>query len=71
MEGRDEKRTTSERVNKRILNDYKLEQSRSRGKKRWCWWLAVHSINIHLDARIKHSKFNFISILEDLIIKAA
>jgi len=64
-------RTTSERVNKRILNDYELEQSHSRGKKRWCWWLTVHSINIHLDARIKHSKFNFISILEGLVPKAA
>ena len=64
-------RTTSERVNKRILNDYKLEQTRARGKKRWCWWLTVDSINIHLDAQIKVSKFNFISILEALVPKAA
>jgi len=64
-------RTTSERVNKRILNDYGLEKARARGKKRWCWWLAVHSINIHLDARIKNSTFNFISILEDLVPRAA
>jgi hypothetical protein len=64
-------RTTSERVNKRILNDYELEKAHARGKKRWCWWLAVHSINIHLDARIKNSKFNFISILEDLVPRAA
>jgi len=29
------KRTSSERVNKRILNDYQLERARARGKKRW------------------------------------
>jgi len=65
------KRTSSERVNKRILNDYNMEESHARGKKRWSWWTTLSSISIHLDARIRISKFNFISILDDLIVKVA
>jgi hypothetical protein len=64
-------RTSVERVNKRILVDYGLEKAHARGKKRINWWLTVHSINIHLDARLKASKFSFISILEDLARKSA
>ncbi|MCB2360136.1 hypothetical protein [Clostridium estertheticum] len=45
------KRTASERVNKRILNDYNMEQSHAR-KKHWSWWTTVHSTNVHLDPRI-------------------
>ena len=56
-------RTTSERVNKRILNDYHLEEHNARGKMRTSWWTMIHSINIHLDAQIKHSSLDFISIL--------
>jgi hypothetical protein len=59
-------RTSVERVNKRILVDYSLEKPRARGKKRINWWLSVHSINIHLDARLKALKFDFVSILEGL-----
>ena len=65
------KRTSSERVNKRILNDYNMEEAHARGKMRWSWWTAVHSINIHLDARIKVSKFNIITVLDKLILKTA
>ena len=65
------KRTSSERVNKRILEDYKLEASHTRGKKRFSWWVMIHSINIHYDARIKVSKFRFLTILDDLISKVA
>jgi len=57
------KRSASERVNKRILNDYGLERARARGKKRWSWWLMIHSINIHLDARLKVSRFDFLDVL--------
>ena len=53
-------RTTSERVNKRILNDYGIEKTLARGKKHWSWWMMISSINIHLDAQIKHAKFSFI-----------
>ena len=65
------KRTSSERVNKRTLNDYNMEEAHTRGKMLWSWWTAVHSINIHLDARIKVSKFNIITILDKLILKTA
>ena len=64
-------RTTSERVNKRILNDYGLELSKSRGKKRTFWWSLVHSLNILLDARLKVSKFSFISLLDASLSIAA
>lgn len=65
------KRSGSERVNKRLLNDYNLEQAKARGKKRWSWWVMIHSINIHLDARLKVSKFNFIEVLEQHLPLAA
>jgi len=61
------KRTSSERVNKRILNDYQLERARARGKKRWSWWVMLHSINIHVDARLKVSGFNFFELLEQYL----
>lgn len=64
-------RTSSERVNKRLLNDYGLELSRARGKKRIFWWSTVHSVNIHLDARLKASGFSFIKLLESLVAAAA
>lgn len=65
------KRTSSERVNNRILNDYSLEQSDVRGKKRLSFWTMIHSFNIHLDARLKKSGFNFLSILDKLTNTAA
>jgi hypothetical protein len=65
------KRTASERVNKRILNDYGLELALARGKKRTFWWSLVHSINIILNARLKASGFSFLSLLEDTLAKAA
>lgn len=64
-------RTTSERVNKRILNDYGLELSHTRGKKRTFWWSLIHSLNVLLDARLKLSGFSFIDILADFISQAA
>lgn len=64
-------RTSSERVNKRLLNDYGLELSRTRGKKRIFWWCVVHSLNIHLDAMLKVSGFSFIELLESLVATAA
>lgn len=56
-------RTTSERVNKHILNGYGLELSRTRGKKRTFWRSVVHSLNILLDARLKLSGFSFMDLL--------
>lgn len=64
-------RTTCERVNKRILNDYGLEASLTRGKKRLFWRSVIHSVNIILDARLKASGFSFITILEKMLAIAA
>ena len=57
-------RTSSERVNKRLLNDYALERYRARGKKRIFWWTMVHSVNILLDARLKAGLPSVLSFLE-------
>ena len=46
-------RTSSERVNNRILNDYNLQNMRIRGKKRFSFFAMVCGVNIHLDARLK------------------
>jgi hypothetical protein len=56
-------RTASERVNKRILNDYGLEKHQARGKKRIFWWSLVHSVNILLDAAHKVNNRSFLSVL--------
>lgn len=65
------KRTGAERVNKRLLNDYSLEQAKAGGKKRWSWRVMVHSINIHLDAMLKICGFNFLEILDQRLSLAA
>ena len=46
-------RTSSERINNRILNDYHLHDLRIRGKKRESFFAMMIGINIHLDARLK------------------
>ena len=56
-------RTCSERINNRILNDYKIHSLRIRGKKHYSFMTMIASINIHLDARLKDSKFNLINLL--------
>jgi len=60
-------RTTSERVNKRLLNDYNLERHRARGKKRIFWWSLVHSVNILLDTTQKVSNRPFLSVLTQVL----
>jgi hypothetical protein len=57
-------RTCSERINNRILNDYKIHTLRVRGKMRYSFMTMIAAINIHLDAILKVSEFNLISLLE-------
>jgi len=52
------RRSSAERVNTRILIDYELERHSSRSKKVWSFWTMIHSINIHLDAHVKHGNIN-------------
>ena len=47
-------RTAAERVNNRILNDYGISRSATRGKKRIAFMTTLAAINIHLDAQVKH-----------------
>ena len=43
-------RTSCERINNRILNDYRLHAMRIRGKKRYSFFTMLICVNIHLDA---------------------
>lgn len=56
-------RTCSERINNRILNDYRIHSLRIRGKKRFSFMTMIASINIHLDAQLKAFGFNILSLL--------
>lgn len=51
-------RTCSERVNTRVLNDYKVESLRVHGKKRYSFFTMIACIQIHLDARLKQMQTN-------------
>ena len=59
-------RTATERVNNRILNNYGLEKSKVRGKKRISFFAAIAGFNIHLGAQLAKLKsigaFHFESI---------
>lgn len=46
-------RSSSERINNRILNDYHLHEMKIRSKKRFSFFAMMIGINIHLDARVK------------------
>jgi hypothetical protein len=46
-------RTSSERVNDRILHDYGIESARSRGKKRISFALTIAAFNCHLDLQLR------------------
>ena len=56
-------RTCSERINNRILNNYKIHSLRVRGKKRYSFMTMIAGINIHLDARIKASGFSILNLI--------
>ena len=59
-------RTAAERVNKRILHDYGLENSKARGKKRISFFATITGFNVHLDAQLAKLKatgqFDFASV---------
>ena len=56
-------RTCSERINNRILNDYKIHSLRIHGKKRYSFMTMMAAISIHLDARIKVTGFKISDLL--------
>jgi hypothetical protein len=57
------RRTSVERSNKRILVDYNIEAGRCRSSKQRFVRATLAAINIHLDAWIKHSGFDIMSLL--------
>ncbi|MFA5384266.1 MAG: transposase [Eubacteriales bacterium] len=57
------RRITSERTNKRQKNDYQLERTRSRSKRRIFWRLTLGAINQHLDAWVAQSQVTLDEII--------
>lgn len=55
-------RSSSERVNNRILTDYQLERPKRYGKAKIAFFAFCNAINVHLDAQVKFSDVD-ISIL--------
>jgi hypothetical protein len=55
--------TASERINNRILNNYGIENSHTRGKKRIFFNIMISAINIHLDAQAKVVEFELLNNL--------
>jgi hypothetical protein len=46
-------RTACERINDRILHDYRVEYANTRSKKRISFAVTIAAFNIHLDIQIK------------------
>jgi len=57
-------RTSVERFNKRMFEDYALKYYGSRSSMMRASLATFTVVNIHLDAWIKHICFNFINIIE-------
>lgn len=57
-------RTCSERINNRILNNYRVHSLQIHGKKRYSFMTMIAGINIHLDARIKVSGFSILDLIK-------
>jgi hypothetical protein len=57
------RRTSVERSNKRILVDYNIEAGRCRSSKQRFVRATLAAINIHLDAWVKHTGFDILSLL--------
>ena len=51
-------RTAAERVNNRLLTDYRLESPKRYGKKKLTFFAFVNAVNIHLDAQVKFGDFS-------------
>jgi hypothetical protein len=58
-------RTSVERSNKRIFEDYAIEAYDSRSAMLRTALAAFAVLNIHLDAWVKHTSFSFITLLEN------
>ena len=58
------RRTSVERSNKRILVDYSIEAGNCRSSKQRFCRATLATINIHLDAWIKHSQFSLVCLLD-------
>jgi len=60
-------RTAAERINDRILQDYRIENTRLRSKKRIFFNLVAAAMNIHLDVQLKYMVSHHMFNLNDLL----
>lgn len=60
-------RTSVERSNKRMFNDYNIEEYKSQSAMIRMALATFSVINIHLDAWVKHTSFKFINIIENKV----
>ncbi|UZQ51243.1 hypothetical protein [Clostridium kluyveri] len=58
-------RTSVERSNKRMFQDYAIEEYKSQSAMMRMSLATFSVINIHLDAWIKHTGFSFINLLQN------
>ncbi|WP_368487465.1 hypothetical protein [Clostridium sp. BJN0013] len=58
-------RTSVERSNKRMFQDYAIEEYKSQSAVMRMSLATFAVINIHLDAWIKHTGFSFIDLLQN------
>lgn len=56
-------RTSCERINNRVLHNYRLEGSKLRGKSRLSFFAFLAATNIHLDVWISQFNFSILSLL--------
>jgi len=59
-------RTSVERSNKRMFEDYAIEEYQSRSAMMRMSLATFSVVNIHLDAWVKHNKFSFCALMEKL-----
>lgn len=64
------KHSMSERVNKRMVKDYSVRTIKARGTNRSYWWATIAAFNIHLDAWVKETKINLVSLIKSSSLAA-
>ncbi len=64
-------RSGAERTNKRLFNDYDIEEGGSRSTKHRFFRSIIAGINIHLDAWLKNTDVKLMTLLEVVLPKAS
>jgi hypothetical protein len=62
------RRTTVERSHKRIFEDYDIEAGRCRSSRERFMRATMATVNVHLDAWVRHQEFSIIDLLEKYLV---